>query len=207
MKRHQKLLPEAALPSAVERLAQSEAAAAVLKEADFQPIGLDHFARPDDLLARRLREKRLHRNFQGYTSDDAAALIGFGTSAIGTMPQGYVQNASRTVDYRDAIRGGRLATVRGRALTDDDRLRRDIIERLMCNLEVNLAETAAARNRSLDDFATELAELDVLAQRGLVHRHDGMITVAEHARPLLRTICAVFDAYLSNQEARYSRAV
>ena len=158
-------------------------------------------------MARRLREKRLHRNFQGYTTDKAAALIGLGTSAIGTMPQGYVQNASSTVAYREAIQSGRLATVRGRALTEDDRLRRDIIEQLMCNLEVNLAETAAARNRNLDDFATELAELDVLAQHGLVHRHDGTISVAEDARPLLRTICAVFDAYLSNQEARYSRAV
>jgi len=207
MKRHQKLLPEAALPGAIERFAQSQAAAAVLQQADFQPIGLDHFARPDNLLARRQGEKRLHRNFQGYTTDDAAALIGLGTSAIGTMPQGYVQNASSTVAYRNAIQSGNLATVRGRTLTDEDRLRRDIIEQLMCNLEVDLAGTAAARKRSLDDFATELSKIDVLAQHGLVHRHDGTITVAEDARLLLRTICAVFDAYLSNQEARYSRAV
>jgi oxygen-independent coproporphyrinogen-3 oxidase len=77
----------------------------------------------------------------------------------------------------------------------------------MCNLEVDLAGTAAARNRSLDDFATELSEIDALAERGLVHRSDGTITVPEDARPLVRTICAVFDAYLSNQETRYSRAV
>ncbi len=207
MKRHQKLLPEAALPGAIKRFAQSLAVAAVLKEADFQPIGLDHFAKPDDLLAQRQREKRLHRNFQGYTTDKAAALIGLGTSAIGTMPQGYVQNASSTVAYRNAIQSGHLATVRGRTLTDEDRLRRDIIEQLMCNLEVDLAGTAAARNRSLDDFATELSEIDTLAKHGLVVRHDGTITVAEDARPLLRTICAVFDAYSPNQEARYSRAV
>jgi oxygen-independent coproporphyrinogen III oxidase len=207
MKRHQSLLPEEALPGTLERLAQNRAAAAVLKQAGFQPIGLDHFARPDDLLARRQREKRLHRNFQGYTDDEAAVLIGIGTSAIGMMPQGYVQNASSTVAYRDAIQGGRLATVRGRTLTEDDRLRRDIIEQLMCNLEVDLAETAAAWNRSLDDFATELSEIDALAMRGLVYRSDGMITVAENARPLVRTICAVFDAFLSDQETRYSRAV
>ena len=152
-------------------------------------------------------QKRLHRNFQGYTTDEAAALIGFGTSAIGTLPQGYVQNASSTVAYRDAIQGGRLATVRGRALTEEDRLRRDIIEQLMCNLQVDLAATAAARNRSLNDFATKLCEIDALAERGLVHRSDGTITVPEDARPLVRTICAVFDAYLSNQETRYSRAV
>ena len=207
MKRHQRLLPEEALPGTFDRLAQSRAAAAVLKQAGFQSIGLDHFAKPDDLLARRHREKRLHRNFQGYTDDQAAALIGIGTSAIGMMPQGYVQNASSTVAYRDAIQGGRLATARGRALTEDDRLRRDIIEQLMCNLEVDLAGTAAAWNRSLDDFATELSEIDALAIRGLVHRSDGRITVAEDARTLVRTICAVFDAYLSDEETRYSRAV
>ncbi len=207
IKRHQKLLPEAALPGALERFAQSRAAAVELKQAGFQPIGLDHFARLDDLLARRQRQKRLHRNFQGYTTDEAAALIGFGTSAIGMLPQGYVQNASSTVAYRDAIQGGGLATVRGWALTEEDRLRRDIIEQLMCNLEVDLARTAAARNRSLNDFATELSEIDALAERGLVHRSDGTITVPEDARPLVRTICAVFDAYLSNQETRYSRAV
>jgi len=207
MKRHQRLLPEEALPGTFDRLAQSRAAAAVLKQAGFQSIGLDHFAKPDDLLARRHREKRLHRNFQGYTDDQAAALIGIGTSAIGMMPQGYVQNASSTVAYRDAIQGGRLATARGRALTEDDRLRRDIIEQLMCNLEVDLAGTAAAWSRSLDDFATELSEIDALAIRGLVHRSDGTITVAEDARTLVRTICAVFDAYLSDEETRYSRAV
>ncbi len=207
MKRHQRLLPEAALPDAIERFSQIAAATAVLIQAGLQPIGLDHFAKPDDLLVRRQREKRLHRNFQGYTTDEAAALIGFGTSAIGVLPQGYVQNASSTAAYRDAIQGGAMATVRGRALTEDDRLRRDIIEQLMCNLEVDLAETTAARNRSLDDFAPELSEIDALAERGLVHRLDGTITVAEHARPLVRTICAVFDAYLLDRETRHSRAV
>ena len=207
MKRHQKLLPEEALPGALERFAQSQAAADVLKQAGFQLIGLDHFARPDDLLARRQREKRLHRNFQGYTTDEATALIGFGTSAISALPQGYVQNASSTAAYRDTIQAGCLATVRGRTLTEEDRLRRDIIEQLMCNLEVDLAGTAAARNRRLNDFAPELSEIDALAERGLVHRSGGTITVCEDARPLVRTICAVFDAYLSNQETRYSRAV
>lgn len=207
MKRHQKLLPEKMLPDARERLAQSRAAADVFAAADFQPIGLDHFARRDDPLARRQREKRLHRNFQGYTTDEAAALIGFGTSAIGALPQGYVQNASRTVAYRDAIRAGRLATARGCILTDEDRLRREIIEQLMCNLEVDVAAVAAARDRTIDHFATELRQIDSLAEHGLVHRSDAKITIPEDARPLVRTVCAVFDAYLSGEETRYSHAM
>ncbi len=207
MKRHQSLLPEHALPGTLDRLAQCRAAADTLLEAGYQPIGLDHFARHDDLLVRRQREKRLHRNFQGYTTDEATALIGFGTSAIGSLPQGYVQNASNTVAYRDAILSGRLATARGVALTDDDRLRREIIERLMCDLKVDLAEVAATRARRVDEFATELANLAPLAEHGLVHRSGTTITVPEHARPFVRSVCTVFDAYMGCGETRYSRAV
>lgn len=207
MKRHQKLLPEAALPGPLERLQQSRAAAAVLAEAGYEPIGLDHFAGPDDLLVRRQAEGRLHRNFQGYTTDDAAALIGFGTSAIGALPQGYVQNAPSTVVYRKAIEAGQLATARGRVLTDEDRLRRAIIERLMCNLEVDLDAVTAAHAGALDDFAPELDSLAPLAAQGLVCRSGATITVPEHARPFVRSVCAVFDAYMEGGENRYSPAV
>jgi oxygen-independent coproporphyrinogen III oxidase len=94
-------------------------------------IGIDHFALPDDDLAVALREGRLHRNFQGYTTDEAPALLGFGASAIGSLPQGYVQNAVPIPAYRQAIQGARLAVVRGLALCAEDRLRRAIIERLL----------------------------------------------------------------------------
>jgi oxygen-independent coproporphyrinogen-3 oxidase len=207
MKRHQKLIPEEALPSSIERFDQCRAAAAVMTDAGYQAIGLDHFAKPGDPLARRQNERRVHRNFQGYTTDEAGALIGLGTSAISALPQGYAQNAPGTVAYRSAIEADRLATVRGRALSDDDRLRRDIIEQLMCNLEVNLADVAEARNRQLADFTTELSALDSLAEHDLVRYRDGIVSVPEHARPFVRTVCAVFDAYLSNGESRHSRAV
>jgi len=207
MKRHQKLLPEEALPSSVERFEQYRAAAAVMTDAGYQAIGLDHFAKRGDSLALRHTEKRIHRNFQGYTTDEASALIGLGTSAISALPQGYAQNAPGTVAYRNAIEGGRLATVRGLALSDDDRLRRDIIEQLMCNLEVNIADVAQSRNRRLTDFATELSALESLAAHDLVRHRDGIVTVPEHARPFVRNVCAVFDAYLSSGETRHSRAV
>ena len=94
---------------------QSTAAASALLRAGYVQIGIDHFAKPGDPLAVRQREGRLHRNFQGYTTDEATALIGFGTSAIGSLPQGYVQNAPTTVAYRDAISKGELPVVRGAA--------------------------------------------------------------------------------------------
>jgi oxygen-independent coproporphyrinogen-3 oxidase len=207
MKRHQKLMPEDALPGPVDRVAQFSAAAEVLTEASYRPIGLDHFAKQDDCLAHGQREKRIHRNFQGYTTDEAATLIGFGASAIGALPQGYVQNAPSAVTYRTAIESGRLATVRGCSLTGEDRLRRTIIEQLMCNMEVDLAEIAEKHHRSLADFKTELTALDALAAHGLVQHRNGVITVPEHARTFVRSVCAVFDAYLSNDELRYSRAI
>lgn len=207
MKRHQRLLPEEALPSSVDRFEQYRAAAGVMTEAGYQAVGLDHFAKHDDPLARRQTEKRIHRNFQGYTTDEAATLIGFGTSAISALPQGYAQNAPGMVAYRNAVEMGRPATVRGRALTDDDRLRREIIEQLMCNMEVDLTAVAESRNKSLAEFAAELSALDSLAEHDLVHRQNGVVTVPEHARPFVRTVCAVFDAYLSSGETRHSRAV
>jgi oxygen-independent coproporphyrinogen-3 oxidase len=143
MKRHQALLPEDRLPEAVERIRQASAASAAIVEAGYVAIGLDHFARPDDPLAHSQRTGHLRRNFQGYTTDKAPTLIGFGTSSIGHLPQGYVQNASSTVAYRDAILSGRLATARGIAVTADDRLRGAIIERLMCDLEVDLERIAS----------------------------------------------------------------
>jgi len=206
MKRHQRLIPDDTLPGSSDRFAQSCAAADVLIGAGFRRIGLDHFAREDDLLARRQREGRLHRNFQGYTTDDSPNLIGFGVSAIGSLPDGYAQNVAGTIAYRDAIVGGRPATIRGRALTPEDRLRRSIIERLMCDLHVDVAEICAAHGAEADRFAAELSRLDDLAADGIVERMGNRITVPEQARAFVREVCATFDAYLSNDEMRFSRA-
>ncbi|MGO4386963.1 oxygen-independent coproporphyrinogen III oxidase [Microvirga sp. 2YAF29] len=202
MKRHQTLLPEAALPDAIQRVEQSTAAAIALLGAGYVQIGIDHFAKPTDALALRQREGRLHRNFQGYTTDEATALIGFGTCAIGSLPQGYVQNSATTAGYREAISEGRLATARGVALTEDDRLRRSIIERLMCDFTIDLDEIGAAA-----DFTRELAEIDELARDGLVKRDGLVLQIPEESRLLVRNVCAVFDRHLEAGAARHSRAV
>jgi len=206
MKRHQKLLPEQALPDTLERYAQSRGASEVFAGAGYRPIGLDHFAKSSDLLAVRQGEGRLRRNFQGYTSDESSVLLGFGASAIGALPDGYVQNAAAATAYRDAITGGRLATARGCLLTPQDRLRRDIIERLMCDLRVDLDRICAAHVANADEFAAELRELDDLVRDGLVERTGRRIVVPESKRSFVRTVCAVFDAYLSDGSMRYSRA-
>jgi oxygen-independent coproporphyrinogen-3 oxidase len=200
MKRHQRLIDAAALPCAAERAAQFAAAAARLGDAGYVAVGLDHFALPDDSLALALRQGRLRRNFQGYTTDTASALLGCGASAIGSLPGGYVQNAVSIPAYRAAIRAGRLATARGIALAGEDRARRSIIERLMCDFAVDLGGAAGR-------FAAELAALAPLADADLVSVEDGVIRIRPGARALARTVCAVFDAYLDQGSARHSHAV
>jgi oxygen-independent coproporphyrinogen III oxidase len=206
MKRHQSLIPEDTLPGSSERFAQSKAAAEVFVGAGFQQVGLDHFARADDPLAERQRAGRLHRNFQGYTTDETTNLIGFGPSAIGSLPGGYVQNAPQMIAYREAIIAGRPATARGCALTAEDRLRGRIIERLMCDLRIDLDAACGAHGQSAERFSAEFSALDALALDGLVVRNGSKIRIPPEARAFVRSVCAVFDQYAPQQDARYSRA-
>jgi oxygen-independent coproporphyrinogen III oxidase len=209
-RRHQTLIDEAALPGAAERLAQMSAAAQALVDRGYVAIGLDHFALPDDELATAQRGGRLHRNFQGYTTDQADALIGIGTSSIGRLPQGFVQNATDMGGYSRAIEQGRFAVTKGKAFSPDDRLRASIIERLMCDLRVDLdAENNAAEPdvRSADAFTAEIAGLAGLADAGMVRIDDRRIIVTDEGRPFVRLVAAAFDAYLPQNQARHSVAV
>ncbi len=201
-KTHQRLIEETALPGPNARLEQAQAAAETLCGLGYQAIGLDHFALPDDELAVAAREKRLRRNFQGYTADDADALIGIGASAIGKLPQGFAQNAPDIAGYTRAVSAGRFATVKGLALSDDDRLRASIIERLMCDLEVDLDAFGGAGR-----FDGELAALSPLAEQGLLTTDGAHIVVTEPGRPFVRVAAAAFDAYLQTSAKRHSLAV
>ncbi len=211
MKKHQALIPDEQLPGPAERYAQLNAIHRVLtEEGGYVAIGLDHYALPSDAMATAAAARRLRRGFQGYTTDAAPALIGFGASSIGSLPQGYVQNAPAAAAYAKEIEAGRLATVRGVALTPEDRLRRDVIERVMCDLEVDLGAIAA-------EHAADPAPLVVAASEGLgKFIEDGLaswdgrrIAVSERGRPFVRSVAALFDAYLApaTDRPRHSRAV
>lgn len=207
MKRHQALLSDENLPDAADRINQMDAAREAICQVGYVPIGLDHFALPDDRAVLAQKSGHLRRNFQGYTTDGASTLIGFGTSSIGSLPQGYVQNASKTLAYRSAIMGDEFATVRGTPLTAEDRLRRDVIERLMCDLSVDLEAIAFSHGRELTGFASEIEAVDALARDGLVKRNGFRIIIPEEARAYVRMVCAVFDQYLLSGAQKYSRAV
>lgn len=207
MKPHQRLIEEHGLPDAPARWAQFAAASARLQEHGYVWVGLDHFARPDDSLAKAAANGALRRNFQGYTTDTADLLIGIGPSAIGALPQGYVQNAPDFGTWRKAVEKGEFATARGIALSQDDRLRRHVIERLMCDLTIDPSRAAKTFGLTDPAFDEEAARLETLVADGLLARDDDRFRLTEDGRPLMRAVAAVFDRYLSTAEGRHTRVV
>jgi oxygen-independent coproporphyrinogen-3 oxidase len=200
--RPQRLIDTSALPGAQERFAQSNSIVELLAAAGYRRVGLDHFARGEDGLAQR----PLRRNFQGYTSDAAETLLGLGASAIGKLPGGYVQNAVSAPDYERRIATDGLATARGIELTEEDRVRAYVIERLMCDFRLSardLMATFGEAARPVLDLATRIAGND---DDGLVSISDAGLEITDLGRPFVRSICARFDGYLDGS-ATHSTAV
>lgn len=198
MKKHQQLVPEEALPKPAQRLEMFEAASEMLVRAGYIAIGLDHFAKPNDPLTVAMQSGKLQRNFQGYTTDTADALLGLGVSSISSLPQGYVQNTASNMDYAKAINDGELPIARGVALSQDDMDRRNIIMSLMCRLLALVPE---------ERYVSELQRLEPYFETGEAIYEDGVLTVAPKAQNRLRLIASVFDSYLSDSPHRYSQAV
>ncbi|MDO1558597.1 oxygen-independent coproporphyrinogen III oxidase [Brevundimonas sp. 2R-24] len=206
MKPHQKLIKDAHLPGPRARFAQSRAAEAFLIEAGYEAIGLDHFALPHDGMAIAHHSGRLRRNFQGYTTDLAETLVGLGASSISRTPDGYAQNATLERDWRAAIQSRRLATARGVALSDEDALLADIIERLMCEFAVDLGAVYAKHGRPYPANASA-PNLSEFESDGLVTRRGDLVTVTDRGRPFVRAVCAAFDPKLETSPGRHARVV
>jgi oxygen-independent coproporphyrinogen-3 oxidase len=207
MKKHQRLIDESALADSRGRWKQFDVIAAVLADHGYHQIGLDHFALETDPITIAQRNGTLKRNFQGYTTDGADVLIGFGASSIGAMPNGYVQNDPAIDQYGAAVRAGRLPIVKGKLLSADDRMRRDLIERLMCDLSVDLDDIASRHGMNADLFAPDLEKLAPLAADGLAKIDGHRITVPDEVRPLVRAVAAAFDPYLDAAAMRHSKAI
>ena len=206
-KKHQRKIAEDGLPNSIERHRQSETIAEALVDAGYVRIGLDHFALPEDSLAIAKREARLKRNFQGYTDDCADTLIGLGASAIGRMPQGFVQNIVATRDYLARISQDGLATAKGYAFTTDDRFRADIIERIMCDLAVDLPGVSRAHGRDHRSAIVDRPRIESLIADGAVKMVEDRLSISEGAEFLVRSVASAFDAHLVNSAATHSRAV
>ena len=211
LKKHQRLIPVEALPPPNEKLRLLKLAIERLTEAGYVYIGMDHFARPDDELCQAQRAKSLHRNFQGYTTKAGCDLYAFGASAISMFGNCYAQNLREIGDYERAVRAGRLPTGRGYRLNGDDRLRRHVITRLLCDLEVRKATVEQEFRIDFDDyFATELHTLGRYANEGLIELRPDRLVVTALGRLLVRNLAMEFDAYLRDEHVEqplFSRTV
>ena len=205
--KHQAAIREDMLPDIAARFAQAEAASAILLDAGYVPVGLDHFARADDSLAIAASAGRLRRNFQGYTDDPCATLIGLGTSSISQFAEGYVQNAKDRNAWRDAILSGRLPSERGIALTADDRLRARAIERLMCEMEVDVDAICAEMGAEPGSLDEGLETAGFLSAAGLCIMDGKTLRVPTSARIMLRTVAQCFDGRYKPAPRRHAGAV
>ena len=204
-KTHQKMIEESTLADGEGRLEQAEAIAETLTNEGYRRIGLDHYACPGDELVTALDEGELHRNFQGYTTDTCRTLIGLGASSIGQFPQGYVQNNVAMGRYAEDALAGKLATAKGYQLTSEDRMRANIIERLMCEYQIDLKPICSANNISIDEFLQDNNRLDELATDGFVKIDNGEIHVDADTRFIIRNVAASFDAYLGRSGRTHSK--
>ncbi|WP_035725715.1 oxygen-independent coproporphyrinogen III oxidase [Bradyrhizobium murdochi] len=202
LKANQRRIDERALPDVEERIDQAGIIAQEFLRQGYQKIGIDHFAKPGDSLARAASSGRLHRNFQGYTDDGRETLVGLGASSISRFPDGYVQNISDVPSYVRAISSGRLAASRGCRLDAAERQRARTIESLMCQFEADLDVTAPDMA-----FDEEFALLQPLVRDGLVQIKDRIVMATEAGRSVVRVIAAVFDPHTRVDTARFSKAV
>lgn len=209
MRPHQQLMNEAELPDADLRLALFRTAHERLMDAGYVYIGMDHFALPDDTLSIALAEKKLSRNFQGYTIQQASALIGFGATAISDLGGAFAQNHPKTADY-EAMAGTGFATFRGMKTSPEDRLRRWVITEIMCNLVLDFKEVENRFNIDFaDHFKNERSGLEALERDGIVCLEKDRVAVTDIGRLFIRHVGLVFDTYSKTQTdgPKFSRTV
>ncbi len=206
-KSHQKILENSPLPDTLDRLMQAAAITEELTAQGYVQIGFDHFALADDPMTVQAEKGNLQRNFQGYTTDQATALIGFGASAISNFPQGIAQNETHLGRYHRLVNDGQLPTVRGVKISDEDQFIGTIITRIMCDMQVDLHEVATHFMRDVTDLDEACKKLDGLEKAGLLTRSGYLIKMTDRGRPFARNAAACFDPYLDTGAEKHSRGI
>ncbi|SDS10067.1 oxygen-independent coproporphyrinogen III oxidase [Pseudomonas prosekii] len=205
----QRRINSADLPSPAQKLEMLQNTIEQLTQAGYRYIGMDHFALPDDELAIAQEESTLQRNFQGYTTHGHCDLIGLGVSAISQIGDLYCQNTSDLNLYQNTLASAQLATNRGLLCNADDRLRRAVIQQLICGFNLEFASIEQAFNIDFRGYFSELwPQLQEMANDGLIELDSERISVLPAGRLLVRSVCMVFDAYLEQQNRqRFSRVI
>ncbi len=200
----QRRIADADLPNAPQRISMLGNAIAGFLSQDYCYIGMDHFALPGDSLAVAKREGRLHRNFQGYSTQPDCDLVALGVSAIGRVGAAYYQNAKTLPEYYESLRDRRLPVVRGYTLTPDDELRRDVIMALMCQGRVEFEPIERAHGvRVAEYLEAELRALHEMAASGLVTLEQGAVQVTASGWFLVRAVAMAFDKHLQLARDRH----
>jgi oxygen-independent coproporphyrinogen-3 oxidase len=197
------------LPSPDEKLAILKHCIERLTTAGYIYIGMDHFAKPDDELAVAQANGTLYRNFQGYSTHANCDLVAMGITSIGMVANCYAQNLKTLDEYYAQIDAGELAVFRGVSLTDEDILRREVINQLICNFVLRMPDIEEQFGIDFRDYFTkEMEELLPMQEDGLIKISNDSITVTPAGKLLIRNICMVFDAYLrARNEQRFSRVI
>ncbi len=206
-KKHQKMINEAELPGVAERYNQAVTIDEGLRAAGYAAIGLDHFALAHDELTTTAENRTMRRNFQGYTTDVSDALLSFGASAIGEFPQGFVQAARDTLEWSQKIERNESPVTRGLATTAEDRMRSEVIERLMCDLSVDPGRIAQKHGFNPDMFGDVEQKLERAMDAGIVRMDGNRISVPPQHRLFLRTVAAAFDKHFVAAPNRHAKAV
>jgi oxygen-independent coproporphyrinogen-3 oxidase len=203
LKKHQTAMTLTAAPSSEDKLAIFARSVEQFRAAGYVYIGLDHFALPGDELALAVQGGRLQRNFMGYTTRRGDDMVSLGVSAIGEVAGCFVQNDAHEPGYNERVARDGLAAQRGHELTDEDRLRRDVILGLMCNGVLDKGAIEERHGIDFDrTFATELAELRPLADDGLLSLEPGSLRLTEIGQMFMRNVALPFDRYFRERRAR-----
>lgn len=206
-KKNQFAIREEDLPGVEERYDQAVQYGLTLGEHGYRQIGFDHYALAHDPMAQAWTRGTLHRNFQGFTTDTATALVGFGASSIGQFPGGFVQNLKDIRQYNEAAEAGILPVERGLSLSNQDRLFGAVIEAIMCCETINLEQIAHTYGNQKDIFDASLKRLAPLEEDGLVEVSDYTLRITESGGRFTRNIAAQFDLYFQKAAARHSSAI
>jgi len=210
MKKHMALIKPEDLPSPEEKLHILKMTIEKLTGAGYDFIGMDHFAKPNDELAQALKEKKLYRNFQGYSTNAGTDLYGLGITSISQIGKCYSQNIKKEHEYFESIKKEVFPVERGVYLNEDDLLRRHVITKVMCDFELDFTPVNKIYNIDFTKyFQFALEGLTEFIDDGLVEIKDNKLNVTQMGRLLIRNIAMNFDGYLERKEdeARYSRTV
>lgn len=210
MKKHMALIQEKDLPVPEDKLQILKMSIEKLTDSGYVFIGMDHFAKPEDDLSKALAEKKLYRNFQGYSTNAGTDLYAMGITSISQLGDIYAQNVKTEKEYYSAIDNGNLPTLKGYQMSEDDILRKYVIMKIMCDFELDFKSVEEKFDIKFEEyFAWGLNNLKEMLEDGLVEIKDRKMTVSDMGRLLIRNVAINFDGYIERKEdtARYSRTV